>query len=80
MYKAIETRYHGPTNTRPARVSARCDAGRIILAWDHALGGDGNHRAAAVALATRHGWPADMIGGSLPGSGSAGVQRNTPAT
>lgn len=29
--QAIETRYHGPTNTRGARVSARCEAGRITL-------------------------------------------------
>jgi hypothetical protein len=80
MYNAIETRFHGPTNTRPARVSARCDAGRIVLPWDYALGGDGNHKAAAVALATRLGWSADMIGGSLPGSGYAWVQRDTPSS
>ncbi len=80
MHQAIETRYHGPTNTRPARVSARCDAGRIVLFWDHALGVVGNHRAAAVVLAMHLGWPTDMIGGSLPGSGYAWVQRDTPAT
>ena len=80
MYQAIETSYHGPRHRRPARVSARCDAGRIALPWDHALDVDGNHRAAAVALAARLGWSTDMIGGSLPGSGYAWVQRDTPAT
>jgi hypothetical protein len=80
MYQAIETRFHGPTNACGARVSARCGAGRIVLPWDHALGVDGNHRAAAVALAARLGWSADMLGGSLPGSGYAWVQRDTPST
>jgi hypothetical protein len=71
MYQAIQTKFHGPTNTRPARVSARADAGRITLSWDRALGVHDNHKAAATALARRYGWPEDMAGGSLPGSGYA---------
>ena len=73
MYQAIQTKFHGPTNTRPARVSARADAGAITLSWDYALGDRDNHKAAAVALARRYGWPEDMVGGSLLGSGYAFV-------
>jgi hypothetical protein len=73
MYQAIQTKFHGPTNTRGARVSARADAGRVIVSWDYALNVTDNHKAAAVALARRYGWPEDMVGGSLPGSGFAFV-------
>lgn len=75
MYQAIQTKFLPPTNTRGARVSARADAGRIVIAWDHALGVYANHNAAAVALARRYGWPEDMDGGSLPGAGFAFICR-----
>ena len=29
--QAIQTRYHGPTNTRPARITARAAAGSITI-------------------------------------------------
>jgi len=73
MLQAIVTRYHGPTNYKGSRVSARADAGRIILPWDYALNVDENHAAAAHALADRLGWkeaigyPA-LAGGALPGN------------
>jgi hypothetical protein len=73
MRQAIVTKFHGPTNHRGARVKATADAGSITLPWDHALGVEGNHRAAAEALAKKYGWPLDMFGGGLPGSGYAFV-------
>ena len=51
----IETRYHGPTNTRGARVSARfIDSSSMptyltFLPWDDALDTVENHDAAARA-------------------------------
>jgi hypothetical protein len=69
MRQAIVTKFHGPTNHRAARVKATADAGSVTLAWDHRLNVEDNHRAAALALASRYGWPTDMIGGGLPGSG-----------
>ncbi len=68
--QAIETRYHGPTNNNGSRISARCDAGRIIVGWDHALDTAQNHAAAAKALATKLGWLTHglWVGGSLPGN------------
>lgn len=75
--QAITTKFHGPTNTRGARVSARAQDGRITIRWDYSLGTDGNHDAAAHALAEKFGWLRDdsrLIGGGLPdGTGNAYV-------
>ena len=71
MRQAIVTAFLAPTNHRPARVKAMADAGSITLSWDHALGVEDNHRAAAGALAERFGWAAVMVGGT--GSGFAFV-------
>ena len=54
--QAIVTKYHGPTNTRPGRVSAKCEAARVIVEWDHALNVDDNHRRAAETLRDKLGW------------------------
>ena len=36
--QAIRTRYHGATNTRGARISAQCEAGRIYVSVRFGLG------------------------------------------
>ena len=69
MRQAIQTKYHGPTNVRSARVSARASSGRIMVEWDHRLNVEENHRAAAAKLADKMGWKEPMIGGGLPGPG-----------
>jgi hypothetical protein len=67
--QAIRTKYHGPSNVRGSRVSAQCDAARIIIGWDHRLNSDGNHANAAATLAAKLGWDKDaygeLIGGTL---------------
>lgn len=73
MFQAIVTKYHGPTNYKGSRISARAEAGRIIVHYDHALNPDENHKAAAQALADRLGWTTDkgypaLAGGGLPGN------------
>lgn len=55
-YQAIVTRYHGPTNAHGARVSARALRLHVFLQWDDRLNSEANHRAAAMALATKLGW------------------------
>lgn len=72
--QAIVTKYHGPTNSTGARISATAYAGRIYWHYDHALDAPENHRAAAIQLANRYGWlddetpysDADLVGGSMP--------------
>ncbi len=65
--QAILTRYHGPTNTRGSRITAKAEAGRTSVAYDHALNYDQNHRAAALALMAKVGWEHDLASGTLPG-------------
>lgn len=70
MYQAIVTRYHGPTNYRGSRISARADAGRIFRSYDHALNADENHAQAALDLMEQKGWmrPGRKLrAGALPG-------------
>ena len=51
--QAIHTKYHGPTNSKGSRFSARAQRGRMSVSYDDALNADGNHRAAALALCNR---------------------------
>jgi len=64
--QAIVTKFIGPTNTKGARIRVSAAAGRMFVNWDHALGVDGNHKAAAQALAAKFGWSGNWYGGSLP--------------
>lgn len=54
--QAIQTKYIPPTNTLGSRVSAKCSAGRIVVAWDYSLNPDENHKAAARALIIKLHW------------------------
>lgn len=62
MAIAIKTTFLGPTNTLGSRVKATTmDALKehrrtITLSWSHEMDGQGNHAAAAKALATKLGW------------------------
>ena len=68
MYQAIVTRYHPATNVKGSRVSARAEAGKVILSWDHGLNQAENHCRAAQALATKFDWKGMYHGGAIPGS------------
>ena len=62
--QTIETKYHGATNVKGSRVSARCEAGRVILSWDHGLNIEDNHKAAAERLIRKLGWHGDYAIGA----------------
>jgi hypothetical protein len=69
MLQAIVTKYHGPTNYKGSRISARADAGRIVRLYDHALTLEENHAQAALDLMEEKGWmrPGRRLhGGGLP--------------
>ena len=71
MTQSITTRYHGPTNTKPARYSATTSSGR--REWHsirHETGTDENHAGAAFTLAVRLGWPGHWQGGALNDKGA----------
>jgi len=61
--QAIRTRYHGPTNVRGSRIIASCEAGRVIMDYNHALNLEGNHAAAARMLLDKFGWKGVYHGG-----------------
>jgi hypothetical protein len=64
--QAILTKFHGPTDTKGSRYSARCEAGRVVVCGDHRLNIERNHTAAAYALAAKLGWSGEWYGGQLP--------------
>lgn len=64
--QAIQTKYHGPTDTKGSKITARAEAGRVTVPYDHALNGQENHREAARALVAKLGWTGSYHGGALP--------------
>lgn len=54
--QAIRTRYIGPTNTKPSKIQAKCEAKTIYVYYDHGLNIDENHAAACAALVAKLGW------------------------
>lgn len=74
--QSIITKFHGPTNHNGSRVTARCQARRITIPWDHALNPPENHAKACEALVDLMEWGGDWVGGALPdGTGYAWVVR-----
>lgn len=62
--RAITTKYHGPTATLGARVSASSSGDRHTIAWDYASNTFENHAAAAEALCLQMGWSGDLVAGT----------------
>lgn len=63
--KAIVTKYHGPTDTRGARITADDgDGNRITISYPYELSGEDVHRKAAEALRDKMGWTGNLIGGA----------------
>ena len=71
--QAIVTKYIGPTNVRGSRVKATAQAGSVTLGWDDSMNPDGNHKAAARALAQKYGWDGEWVSGWTPDGRSVWV-------
>lgn len=69
MRQAIITKYLGPTNTKGARIHAKCAAGKITVPWKHDRSTEENHELAALLLIDKLGWGNNsyLEGGTLPG-------------
>jgi hypothetical protein len=64
--KAIRTKYLGPTDHKPARISASDEDGnRIIISKDGRLDTEPAHRKAADALCAKMHWCGRLVCGSL---------------
>ena len=65
MAIAIITKYHGPTDTKGARISATAEGyGTITRAFDHALDERGNHASVARQFAFEQGLQGNWHAGS----------------
>ena len=63
-FKAIVTRYLGPTDRRGSRVKASDgDGNSITLSWDSSTNSLPNHQRAAAALCAKMGWKGRMVSG-----------------
>ena len=67
--KAIMTAYHGPTDTRGSRITARDEDGnRASVSYPYSANrGEAAHRVAAVALCQKMGWTGNMVAGAYKG-------------
>ncbi len=66
MSQSIIVRFHGPTDSRGSRYSARCEAGRVSVEADDGLSATKNREAAFQKLARRLTWTGWWVEGSLP--------------
>jgi hypothetical protein len=68
VLQAVQTKWIGPTNTRAAKIVVSTNARRRVIPWDHGLGQEDNHRAAAEDLARSLGWLDGyrLVGGTVP--------------
>lgn len=71
--QAIQTRFKGPTNTKPARIIVTAQAGRYIYSYDELCDETGNtgrqnevHAYAARLFADRLDWKWPLATGQLP--------------
>lgn len=68
--QTIITKYLGPTNHRGSRIKARQSASyagtpkSVTIDWDYSLNIEHNHKAAAIAFASKMGWHGNWAGGS----------------
>ena len=74
---AIETRYHGPTNTKGSHIVASANGHRLTIGVDNAVSVADNHANAAKELARKLGWRGGLIGGHT-NKGMVWVWNNGP--
>ena len=72
--KAIQTRYHGATNTKGSRISATAEGvGRVYVSYPHELSGDSVYFEAVKKLCSKVGWTGSFACGGLPDGSNAFV-------
>lgn len=64
--KKIITKYIPATDTRGSRIMAKSGLKTASIPYPHELSGEECHKAAAVALCTRHGWPLEIQSTDIP--------------
>jgi hypothetical protein len=71
MTQSIITRYHGATNTKGSRISARTSGGKRVhfFPYDHGINSDKNQELAAWAVAHDLAWKGQWQGAALDEKG-----------
>jgi len=64
--KKVVTKYIPATDTRGSRIMAKSGLKTASIPYPHELSGEECHKAAAVALCNRHGWPVDIQPTDIP--------------
>jgi hypothetical protein len=66
IMKAIQTKYLGATNFKPARIVARAEGvASVTVSYDSEFDEGENHARAAKKLRDKMGWTGRMVGGGL---------------
>lgn len=69
IFQAIRTTYHGPTDHRGARITAKSGSGlKVTIPYPHELNSHEAHRLAAQTLCAKLGWKQPLAQGSLADS------------
>jgi hypothetical protein len=64
--QAITTKYHGPTDTRGARISATSESGiKVFIPYPHELRSEEGHIKAMRALCSKLKWVGKYVGGAV---------------
>ena len=63
--QAIQTSFIPYTNTKPDRIKAECQAGKIIISWEYGLNVEDNHKRACDLLMDTLGWSYTTKSGQL---------------
>lgn len=64
--KAIRTRYSGPTNTRPSKITATdSDGNRVTVSYSTAEDWGDPHEYVAYLLMQKMGWSNELFGGGF---------------
>ena len=63
--QAIQTKFLGPTNTKPARIKAFTESGKsVVLSYEYGCGAEQNADRAVMTLCKRMGWSGTLHCGS----------------
>lgn len=64
--KAIRTRYSGPTNTKPSKITATdSDGNRVTMSYSTAEDHGDPHEYVAYKLMEKMGWSNQLVGGGF---------------
>lgn len=63
--QAIQTSFIPCTNTKPNRIKAECQAGKIIISWDYGLNQEDNHSLVCELLIDKFKWNCKFVSGQL---------------